>query len=54
MTFQDLDEVRDPFGMLILVMPHLKKMPGVLSGLSNLICTGDTGNRDMKELLEVC
>ena len=51
---QDLDLVCDPFGMLTLVMPHLEKMPGVLTGLSNLIHTGDTGHREMNELLEVC
>ena len=50
---QDLDLVCDPFGMLTLVMPHLEKMPGVLTGLSNLIHTGDTGHREMNELLEV-
>ena len=46
--------VRDPFGKLTLVLPHFATMPGVLTGLSNLIYTGDTGHRDMKELLEVC
>ena len=53
LDLQDLDLVCDPFGMLTLVMPHLEKMPGVLTGLSNLIHTGDTGHREMNELLEV-
>ena len=45
---------RDPFGILTLVLPHLNKLPGVLTGLSSLIYTGNSGCRDMKELLEVC